>query len=69
MQHLLPYSRHYEEQRTDGTWNYYTETIDCVFGIGWVEFDFSSSDFAYEDNLNINPLGMDFRIVITRPAN
>lgn len=69
MQHLLPYSRHYEEQRNDGTWNYYTETTDCIFGIGWVEFNFSNSDFAYEDNANINPLDMDFRIVITRPAD
>ena len=63
--HLLPYVRHYEEQLANGTWNYYTETVDCVYGIGWVEFNNRASDFAYEDNVNINPNDMDFTIVVT----
>lgn len=63
--HVLPYVRHYEEQLTGGTWNYYTETVDCLYGPGWVEFNYRASDFAYEDNVNINPLSMQFSIVIT----
>lgn len=63
--HVLPYVRHYEEQLANGSWNYYTETVDCVYGIGWVEFNYRASDFAYEDNVNINPNDMDFTIVIT----
>lgn len=65
-QHLLPYTRHYEEQRSDGTWNYYTETIDCTYGIGWIEFNYRASDFAYEDDTSINPLEMDFRVVVSQ---
>ncbi len=67
IQHLLPYVRHYEELN-DTIWNYYTETVDCTYGIGWIEFNYRASDFAYEDNVNINPKSMDFRIVITTPA-
>lgn len=67
MQHLLPYVRHYEEQK-DSTWNFYTETVDCVYGIGWMEFNFRASDFAYEEDVDINPQAMDFRVVITAPA-
>lgn len=68
MQHLLPYVRHNEEQLPDSSWSYYTETVDCTHGIGWIEFNYRASDFAYEDNVNINPNRMDFRIVITTPA-
>lgn len=68
IQHLLPYVRHYEEQLNDTIWNYYTETVDCTYGIGWIEFNYRASDFAYEDNVDINPNTMDFRIVITTPA-
>ena len=63
--HILPYVRHYEELLDDGTWHYYTETVDCIFGIGWVEFNYRASDFAYEDDVTINPKDMDFTIVIT----
>ncbi len=65
-QHLLPYTRHYEEKRTDGQWYYYTETVDCTYGIGWIEFNYRASDFAYEDDTSINPIEMDFRIVVTQ---
>ena len=68
MQHLLPYVRHYEEMLADSTWSYYTETVDCTYGIGWIEFNYRASDFAYEDNVKINPNEMDFRVVITTPA-
>ena len=64
--HILPYVRHYEELLSDGSWHYYTETVDCMYGPGWVEFNYRASDFAYEDNININPVGMHFSIVITK---
>lgn len=63
--HQLPYVRHYEEEIGD-YWNYYTETIDCGYGPGWVEFNYRASDFLYEDDVTINPNAMDFSIVITR---
>lgn len=63
--HLLPYVRHYEEELANGSWNYYTETVDCIYGVGWIEFNYRASDFAYEDDVKINPNDMDFTIVIT----
>jgi uncharacterized protein YxeA len=63
--HVLPYVRHYEELLSNGIWNYYTETVDCVYGVGWIEFNYRASDFQYEDNLNIDPNAMDFTVVIT----
>jgi hypothetical protein len=64
--HLLPYVMHKEEM-VDGQWIYFTETVDFTYGIGWVEVNFRASDFAYEDNVNINPPAMEFDIVITYP--
>jgi hypothetical protein len=57
--------RHYEELLSNGKWNYFTETVDCMYGVGWVEFNYRASDFAYEDDVNINPTDMDFTIVVT----
>ena len=65
--HLLPYVLHVEEPTNTGEWLYFTETYDFTYGIGWAEFNFRTSDFAYEDNVNINPPAMDFDIVITYP--
>ena len=65
--HLLPYVLHVEEQNNYGQWIYFTETYDFTYGLGWVEFNFRTSDFAYEDNVNINPPAMEFDIVITYP--
>ena len=65
--HLLPYVLHVEEPINTGEWLYFTETYDFTYGIGWAEFNFRTSDFAYEDNVNINPPAMDFDIVITYP--
>lgn len=64
--HILPYVRHYEEINDLGDWHYYTETVDCSYGPGWVEFNYRSDDFIYEDDVTINPNGMHFTIVITR---
>lgn len=65
--HLLPYVLHKELLGDDGKWSYFTETYDFTYGIGWAEFNFRTSDFAYEDNININPPAMEFDIVITYP--
>ena len=67
--HLLPYVLHMEEPTNTGEWLYFTETYDFTYGIGWAEFNFRTSDFAYEDNVNINPPAMDFDIVITYPQD
>jgi len=67
--HLLPYVLHKEELINNNNWIYYTETVDCTYGIGWVEFNFRASDFAYEENVNINPPTMEFDIVITTPQD
>ncbi len=64
--HLLPYVLHVEEQYY-GDWIFYTQTIDFTYGIGWAEFNFRMSDFAYEEDEYINPVGMEFDIVITYP--
>ena len=63
---LLPYVLHKEEY-VNGNWVFFTETVDFTYGIGWVEFNFRASDFAYEENVNINPEAMEFDIVITKP--
>lgn len=66
MQHVLPYVRHYEEYNaTDDVWNYFTETVDAFYGVGWVEFQLTSSDFYYEDHLEYEPNAMSFRVVVS----
>ena len=64
--HILPYVLHVEEL-VNNQWIFYTQTIDFTYGIGWAEFNFRMSDFAYEEDVTINPLGMEFDIVITYP--
>lgn len=64
--HLLPYVLHVEELYNDN-WIFYTQTIDFTYGIGWAEINFRMSDFAYEEDLTINPTAMEFDIVITHP--
>ena len=64
--HALPYVMHKEEY-INNNWIFYTETVDFTYGIGWAEFNFRASDFAYELDVNINPEAMEFDIVITKP--
>lgn len=64
--HVLPYVMH-KEDYINGNWVFYTETVDFTYGIGWAEFNFRASDFAYEESLDINPEEMEFDIVITKP--
>lgn len=66
-QYLLPFVTPKEEQLQNDDWIYYTEIYDFTYGIGWGEFNYRASDFAYEDDTKINPPAMDFRIVITTP--
>lgn len=61
-QQVLPYVRHYEEHNGG---KFYTETVDCSFGTGWVEFALRQSDFAYEDDYTNVPETMHFRVVLT----
>ena len=64
--HALPYVLH-KEDYINGNWIFWTETVDFTYGKGWVEFNFRASDFAYEEDVNINPEAMEFDIVITKP--
>ena len=34
---------------------FFTETYDFAYGVGWVEFNYRASDFAYEDDLPMDP--------------
>ncbi|MBO4577291.1 MAG: hypothetical protein J5688_01140 [Paludibacteraceae bacterium] len=65
IQHSLPYVLHQYEVAEDGTTYFYTRTVDFVYGAGWVQIEVRDSDFAYEDNVNIVPDPMNFRIVMT----
>ena len=65
--HLLPYVLHVEEPTDEGDWLFYTQTIDFTYGIGWAEFNFRMSDFAYEENPTIKPSNMEFDIIISYP--
>ena len=68
--HLLPYVLHAEEKNVYGEWVFYTQTIDFTYGIGWAEFNFRMSDFAYEnEDVTINPPAMEFDVVITYPQD
>ena len=62
--HALPYVLHKEEY-VNGEWVFYTETIDFTYGIGWVEFNYRVSDFAYEVVNLPPPPAMEFDIVVT----
>ena len=64
----LPYVMS-KEQWQDGNRFLYTEVVDFTYGPGWLEINFRASDFAYEENLDINPPAMDFDVVITYPQD
>lgn len=46
----------------------YTITVDCIYGVGWLELNYRVSDFAYDtgDYKAFAPEAMDFSIVITQ---
>lgn len=64
IQHALPYVLHKYVVDGDETF-YYTETVDFVYGVGWVQIEVRDSDFAYEGDETIVPDAMSFRIVMT----
>ncbi len=63
-QQLLPFVRHKEEQTSDTTWTFYTETIDYEYGIGGVSLYYTMSDFDYEIDPAFEPSAMRFRLVL-----
>ena len=63
-QHVLPEVQHYEEQ-LDSIWNFFTQTVDCIYGPGWIEFNVTHSDFEYESDVTYEPEVMQFRVVVT----
>ena len=65
IQHSLPYVLHKYETDSQGNPIYYTETVDFVYGVGWVQIEVRDSDFAYETDVQIVPNQMSFRIVMT----
>ena len=68
-QYQLPFVRHQYEILNDGTYLFFTRTIDAHFGVdskgGWVQIDLRDSDFEYEVDATINPAAMKFRVVMT----
>lgn len=72
IQRPLPYVTHNEAFVTDEEGNeqpyFFTETYDFAYGVGWVEFNYRASDFAYEDDIPMDPAmrptPMKFRLVL-----
>lgn len=64
--HILPEVQHNEELQQDGSYKFYTQTIDAIYGEGWIEFAVYMSDFFYEDDLQYVPEIMNFQVVLTR---
>lgn len=60
-QHDLPYSLHILATDQNGNPYPYTQTIDFVFGVGWIEFQYTNSDFQYPEV----PGPMNFRLALT----
>jgi len=68
MQRPLPFSRHREIFNDEGEKTaLYTETYDYFYGVGWIEFNYTASDFAYEDSQGVldQPEPQQFRVVMT----
>ncbi len=65
-QACLPEVTHFEEVLEDNSWNYFTQTVNFIYGQGWMVFDVTHSDFFYEDDLTYVPETMRFRVVITQ---
>jgi len=65
-QQPLPFTRHYESFIGDSA-AYYTETYDYLYGVGWIEFNYTASDFKYEDSQGEmdRPEPQHFRVVLT----
>ncbi len=56
VQRPLPYVTHKEAFVGDPAVRlFFTETYDFAYGVGWVEFNYRASDFAYEDAIPMDP--------------
>lgn len=65
--HILPDVFHSKEV-SDNNIFLYTTTVDYIYGIGWLEFNYRVSDFAYDEGnyKNFAPETMSFSIVVTK---
>ncbi len=65
--HILPDVFHNKEI-IDGETFLYTTTVDCLYGVGWLELNYRVSDFVYDegDYRDFAPKAMDFSIVVTK---
>jgi hypothetical protein len=57
---ILPESSYYKEDVGNGNYAYYTQHIDYVVGVGFVEIDYIISDFYYP--AQFVPEAMNFRM-------
>ena len=66
IQQVLPCTRHHEWlDEVNNTWNFYTETIDYEYGVGFLNIFYTASDFAYEtETTPTKPEDMHFRVQI-----
>lgn len=68
VQLLLPNTRHKEysvqDENGETLWGFYSETTDYEYGIGKLNVFFTASDFAYEEDMTIEPEDMHFRLVM-----
>ena len=65
--HILPDVYHVKELIGNDTF-LYTTTVDCIYGVGWLELNYRVSDFAYDEGnyKDFAPGAMDFSIVVTK---
>jgi hypothetical protein len=61
--HILPDVFHVKENQF-----LYTITVDYIYGVGWLEFNYRVSDFAYDEGnyMDFAPEAMTFSIVVTK---
>lgn len=69
VQRPLPFTSHQETFVGDPAVRlFFTETYDFAYGVGWVEFNYRASDFAYEDGEVMDPTTkptlQNFRLVL-----
>ena len=61
--HILPDVCHVKENQF-----LYTITVDYIYGVGWLEFNYRVSDFVYDEGnyMDFAPEAMTFSIVVTK---
>ena len=65
--HILPDVFHVKEVSGNNTF-LYTTTVDYIYGVGWLEFNYRVSDFVYDEGnyMDFAPEAMTFSIVVTK---